>query len=148
MAGSLLGVGAAALLFPGLWLWSVYPYEFPNHYNFVNRTFQNATNPNGVNASLPVLCLCEQFSSCGCDQNQNQTYLNDLVGNGSYAGLNKTLVTVSQYKNATTLVLNGTLPNGTTAPGGTDDAAASLSLGQYSGYWITGLIVLYTVVFL
>lgn len=147
LAGALIVPALAIALLPGLWLWSVYPYYFNNRYRFVNQTIQNATNPNGFNASLPVVCLCQQFSVCGCDENDNQQYLTDLVGNGSYAALNKTLVTVSDVNGTQTLVLNGTLPNGTTAPGGTDDAGVTLSVG-YSGYWITGLLALYAVAFL
>jgi len=139
---------------PGIWLWSVYPYYYNNPYRFYNRTAVNETNNNnlgkrqsqqGQNQTLPVICLCQEFAVCGCDENTDQDYLNDLVGNGSYAALNKSLVTVSQVNGTRTLVLNGSLPNGTTAPGGVDDAAATLGLGKYTGYWAMGLIVLYGV---
>lgn len=69
--------------------------------------------------------------------------MNSIVGNGSYAALNKSLVTVSQVNGTRNLVINGTLPNGTTAPGGTDDSAAmSLQAGKYAGYWVMASIVL------
>lgn len=68
--------------------------------------------------------------------------MNDLVGNGSYDSLNKSLVTVSQVNGTRTLVINGTLPNGTTAPGGTDSAGLNLKIGKYAGYWVMVTIVL------
>ncbi|KAF2258424.1 hypothetical protein CC78DRAFT_537798 [Lojkania enalia] len=143
--GALLGAGTAALIFPGLWLWSVYPY-YLHPYRFYNETFQNATT-RGLNQTLPVVCLCEEFSVCGCDNNNSTQYLDDLVGNGSYAALNKSLVTVSIVNDSQqALVINGTLPNGTTAPGGTD-VAPNLRVGL-SGYWIMGVMFLYAIVFL
>ena len=145
---------------PGLWLYSVYPYYYNNPYRFYNRTAVNRTNDNdrrdfvdliirqeatGANETLPVVCLCQEFSVCGCDENSDQQYITDLIGNGSYAALNKSLVTVSTINGTRTLVLNGSLPNGTTAPGGVDDAAASLAIGKYAGYWAMGLVVVYGV---
>jgi hypothetical protein len=131
---------------PGLWLYSVYPYHFNNPYRFHNDSAQNATNPNGTNQSLPVTCLCQEYSECGCDENDDQANLKELVGNGSYAGLNKSLVTVADVNGTKTLVLNGTLENGTD----TDSAARALTPaglgGKFAGYWVAGLIVFYTCV--
>ncbi|KAJ4375430.1 hypothetical protein N0V86_006961 [Didymella sp. IMI 355093] len=138
----LVGAGALAIM-PGLWLYSVYPYHFGTPYRFYNRTDTNQTNPNGANTTLPVTCLCQQYSPCGCEENQNDQYLNDLVGNGSYGALNKSLVTVSDVNGTRNLVLNGTLPNGTTAPGGTDDSGAmTLQAGKYAGYLAMATIVI------
>lgn len=88
--------------------------------------------------------MCQEYSPCGCDENDDSSYLNSIVGNGSYPALNKSLVTVSDVNGTRNLVLNGTLPNGTTAPGGTDDdsAAISLQVGKYAGYWVMATIVL------
>ncbi|KAF9691843.1 hypothetical protein EKO04_010134 [Ascochyta lentis] len=139
----LLGVGLLAIM-PGLWLYSVYPYHYNNPYRFYNQSETNQNNPNGTNTTLPVTCLCQEFNPCGCDENDDPKYINDLVGNGSYAALNKSLVTVSDVNGTKNLVLNGTLPNGTTAPGGSDDesAAINLRIGKYAGYWVMATIVL------
>ena len=138
---------------PGFWLYSAYPYHYNNPYRFHNQSAVNNTdNDNdrrwlwarqtqGRNETLPVVCLCQEYSVCGCDENDDQQYLDDLVGNGSYAALNKTLVTVSDVNGTKTLVLNGTLPNGTTAPGGEDGAAASLRVGNYAGYYAIAMLV-------
>lgn len=159
LAAPLIGGAALLTIMPGLWLYgSVYPYYYNNQYRFYNRS-RNATEDNnnnnarsivirqsqGANETLPVICLCQEFAVCGCDENDDQAYIDDLIGNGSYAALNKSLVTVSEHKNKKTLVLNGTLPNGTTAPGGVDDAATGLAIRQYAGYWAMGLVVLYGV---
>jgi hypothetical protein len=164
VAGALILPLAMLAIMPGLWLYSTYPYYYNNPYRFHN---QSATNDNdddndrrslwtrqtqGKNETLPVMCVCQEYSVCGCDENDDQTYINDLIGNGSYAGLNKTLVTVSDVNGTKTLVLNGTLENGTTAPGGTDDddddaedtysAAMNLRVGKYAGYYAVGVMVL------
>ncbi|KAJ4366312.1 hypothetical protein N0V83_007948 [Neocucurbitaria cava] len=153
VAGGLIGTALIFAIMPGLWLYSVYPYHYNNPYRFYNQSAVNNTNSNskratGANETLPVTCLCQENSVCGCDENDDQTYINDLIGNGSYDALNKTLVTVSDVNGTKTLVINGTLPPGTTAPGGTDDdegAAIRLAMGKYTGYWAMALIVLYGV---
>ncbi|OCL13095.1 hypothetical protein AOQ84DRAFT_226452 [Glonium stellatum] len=139
---------AALAIFPGLWLYSVYQYPYTRPYTFVNQTITNVTFPNGINQTLPVDCLCQQYSVCGCDDNNNSTYLYDLIGNGSYAALNKSLVTVSEVNGSRTIVINGTLPNGTTASGGTDSPAAKQYALEFAGWWVMGVVVLYSVAFL
>ncbi|KAJ4292746.1 hypothetical protein N0V90_009409 [Kalmusia sp. IMI 367209] len=147
IAGALIAPVLLLGLLPGIWLYSVWPYHFNNPYRFVNESLHNSTNPNGTNTSLPVLCLCQDFSACGCDENDNQQYLKDLVGNGSYDALNRSVINVADVNGTTTLILNGTLPNGTTAPGGVDDAGMMLSVGKYSGYYAMALSVLYFCMF-
>lgn len=78
VAGALIAPVAVLAIMPGLWLYSVYPYYYNNPYRFYNRT-ANATNNNGqptkrqsnqgANETLPVLCLCQEFLVCGCDEN-------------------------------------------------------------------------------
>lgn len=156
VAAPLIGVALVVAIMPGLWLHSAYPYYYNNPYRFYNQSATNDDDDNdndrralwtrqtqGRNETLPVVCLCEEDFVCGCDENDDQQYLNDLVGNGSYAALNKTLVTVSDVNGTRSLVLNGTLEKGTTAPGGTDESGAmSLSAGKYVGYYAVGMMVL------
>jgi hypothetical protein len=143
---------------PGLWLYSVYTYYYNCPYEIFNRTATNIdsdrrdmVNPKvkqdtqSANETLPVICLCQMFQVCACDENNNQQYIKELVGNGSYAPLNKSLVIVSSINGTKTLVLNGSLPNGTTAPGGVEDAAIGLSISSYYGNWAMSLVVLYGV---
>jgi hypothetical protein len=79
---------------------------------------------------------------CGCDDNGNSTFLNMLIGDGTYANLNTSLVNVADINGTSTIVLNGTLPNGTTASGGTENANGSASMmGNLGGYWVMVLLV-------
>jgi hypothetical protein len=44
-------------------------------------------------------------------------WLDDLVGNGSYAALDKDVINVAEYRGRKYFLINGTLENGTTADG-------------------------------
>lgn len=125
---ALLGVGAL-VFFPGLWLYGAYSYPYSNPYRFYNQTARQ-------NQTRAVDCLCQQYSVCGCDDNDDTTYLDGLVGNGSSAALNQTLVRVANVNGTDTLFINGTLPNGTTASGGTDtDSASSRGRSMETAGW-------------
>ena len=136
---------AALSIFPGIWLAGAYSYPYHNPYTFRNRTATNSTTntkrqtTEGVNQTKPVTCLCAQYAECGCDDNGNSTFLDELIGDGTYANLNKSLVDVSENG---TIVINGTLPNGTTSSGGTEDAnAAARTVVESAGYWVMIAIV-------
>lgn len=117
---------------PGLWLYGAHLYPYSHPYIYYNHTSQQ-------NETKPVECACDPYNECGCDENGDQQYMNDLVGNGSYDGLNKSLITVADVNGTSTLLINGTLPNGTTAQGGTENpnAAADGMRGmlQHAGWW-------------
>jgi hypothetical protein len=83
-----------------------------------------------------VCYVCAGSTACGCDENNDPTYINDVIGNGSYAGLNKTLVTISDVNGTKTLALNGTLEKDSTAPGGNDykSTAMNFRIGRYTGF--------------
>ena len=90
------------------------------------------------------------YSACGCDDNGNSTFLDSLVGNGSYQGLNKSQINVANVNGTRTIVLNGTLPNGTDTDAATPTSSASPSpssgvlrrnILESSGYWALGGIV-------
>ncbi|KAI9719304.1 MAG: hypothetical protein M1812_003634 [Candelaria pacifica] len=140
-------VGAGLAIFPGLWLYGAYAYPYSSPYNFRNRT-------SNANQTLPITCLCQQYSVCGCDNNNNSTYLDGVLGNGSMAALNTSLARVSDVNGTRTLVLNGTLPNGTTASGGSDPATTTIAvtsaalkrgIAENAGWWVVGAIVGWTV---
>jgi hypothetical protein len=57
---------------------------------------------------------------CGCDDNANQMYIDSVIGNGSYSGLDRSLVAVGDVNGTETILLNGTLFKGTTASGRTE----------------------------
>jgi hypothetical protein len=91
------------------------------------------------------------YAECGCDDNGNSTFLDSLIGDGSYSNLNLSLVNVADINGSSMIVLNGTLPNGTTAAGGTEDAFSSAAMKtviEASGFWpmiaLVGMTVLLT----
>lgn len=133
MAPYLLG-GAALGFFPGLWLYGAYAYPYSHPYNYHNQTAANSTNPNGTDESLPVQCLCQQYSACGCDDNDNSTFLDSLVGNGSAADMNSSLVQIAPVNGTKTLILNGTLPNDTTGDGVQTDSSSGNAISGASGF--------------
>lgn len=116
------------------WMAGAYCYPYAHPY-----TFQNVTTNN--EETKPVECLCTIDQECGCDDNSDdKEYMSSILGDGSYEGLNKTLVDVATINGTTTIVINGTLPNGTTASGGTEDAFSAADgvrgLIPAMGWWL------------
>ncbi|KAK0666150.1 hypothetical protein QBC41DRAFT_326460 [Cercophora samala] len=134
-----LFLGLAFLSFwPGLWLTSAYLYRRPGE----GYTFYNVTTDR--TETKPVICACAENSVCGCDDNDDEEYMKDLIGNGSYAALDKSVVDVAPVNGTSTILINGTLPDGTTAPGGTEapGSAPSSAAGdglrallEHAGWW-------------
>lgn len=166
-----LGVGALTL-FPGIWLFGAYSYPYHNPYTFRNHSATNDTSNStstherrrrsyffwerastddnqGVEQTKPVTCLCAADAECGCDDSGNTTFLDSLIGDGTYSKLNLSVVNVVDVNGTSTIVLNGTLPNGTTIPGGTEDAFGAATgmtgLMQSSGYLVLAAIAASTV---
>lgn len=138
-----IGFGALGI-FPGLWLAGAYGYNFNHPYRF-----RNSSNANR-NESLPVVCLCEEYRACGCDDDGNTTYIDELVGNGSASDQDPTLVHVGNVNGTKSVVINGTLPNGTDGSSGSSTStptsgAMRLYILEMSGYWVTSAIVIATV---
>lgn len=130
LAGAALGtVGFLGVA----WLYGAYSYPYTHPYVYHNVT----TNQN---ETKPVQCLCDPYNTCGCDENNNQTYVNSLLGNGSYQALDHSLVSVAKNDTTgqSTIYINGQLPNGTTAAGGTEDpnaAGSMMALARAAGWW-------------
>lgn len=109
-----------------------------------------------------MTCLCEQYSACGCDDANNSTFLDGIIGDGNLANLNKSLVNVGNVNGTKTIVLNGTLPNDTIADESTSTASESATaasataasaankrlLLETSGLWLLGAIAGATVLLL
>jgi hypothetical protein len=132
IAPFMLGDGLAAIAFwPGAWnhLPYLYPHEQPWHY-------QNKTS--GRDETKPVLCGCGPYQECGCDDNADQAYIDSIIGNGNYGSLNRSLVSIGDVNGTETILINGTLPNGTTASGGTKSpnaAAGRMYMTKGAGWW-------------
>lgn len=135
-----LFVGAAG----AVWLHNVYSYPYPNSYSFRNTSA--GANSTGI-TTLPVNCLCQENSQCGCDKPANNDTLDAIVGNGTIT--NKSLAQVADVNGTNTLLINGTLADGSsgTASGGMPSARL-LGGVQWGGWAIITAGVAYTVWFI
>ena len=92
-----------------------------------------------------MTCLCQMYSACGCDNNDNSTYLDSILGNGSASDQNSSLVNVANVNGTKKVVLNGTLPNGTDNSTNSDGSSTSGAIKdtviENSGFWVMGAIV-------
>ncbi|RSL41916.1 hypothetical protein CEP53_012474 [Fusarium sp. AF-6] len=122
-------VGSALAFWPGVWLYGAYMYPYTHQYHFHNDTSDE-------DEIRDVICGCGRYEVCGCDDNNDTAYYDELIGNGSWEALNKSIVTVAEYKGNITILINGTLPNGTTVP--EQDSPAGLGMRgmiEALGYW-------------
>jgi len=125
--GGLAGGALALSFWPGIWYHPIYYYPYTHPYNFHNDT-SNQTE------TRAVACACDETAQCGCDDNDDTDFLSEHIGNGSWNALNQSQVTVADVNNTRTILLNGTLPEGTVAPN--DNAAGSMhALLQHAGWW-------------
>ena len=123
-------MGAAALAFwPATWAYGAYHYPYTHPYHFHNDTANE-------DEDLPVICGCDPYNPCGCDENDDDEYLGALVGNGDSTKFNTSLVSVADVNGTTTLLINGTLPNGTVAP--EDNVENNAAYGMRSGLEVLG----------
>ncbi|KAI5467623.1 hypothetical protein BGZ63DRAFT_399188 [Mariannaea sp. PMI_226] len=132
-------VGSALAFWPGVWLYGAYMYHYNNPYHYYNASSK-------ANETRDVICGCSYYGVCGCNDNNDTSYYNELIGNGSYASLNKSIVDVAKVNGTETILINGTLPNGTTVK--SDDSAAGgglHSLIEALGFWPAIAAVLATV---
>jgi hypothetical protein len=125
-----LVAGAGLAFWPGVWLYGAHRYHYERPYTFFNSTTQRTE-------SKPVDCACSPRGDCGCDENDDKQYLDDLIGDGSYAGLNKSLINVADVDGRSTILLNGTLPQGTAAEFASVNGAGDGLRGliRHAGWW-------------
>lgn len=87
---------------------------------------------------MNVICYCDEYSECGCDNNNNSTYLNDIIGDPPK---NSSVVTIVQNGTNETAYINGTLANGTTSADPNASGAASLLAMPWKGAWPVAVLV-------
>lgn len=122
---------AALAFFPGVWLYGAYAYPYTHPYYYMDEQHHK-------NESLPVVCLCQQYQECGCDDNNNRTYYESLF-NGTVP-TNTTNTRVVDVNGTEKIYINGTLANGTTSATSRAPASA-VNLLHASGYWVTVAVV-------
>lgn len=88
-------------------------------YNYHHR-YHNDTSDE--DEEREIICGCAEDSVCMCDEiDDDDDFWDDLIGDGDYDKLNKTLVDVSKVNGTTTILVNGTLPKGTTVHSDDED---------------------------
>ncbi|PGH10154.1 hypothetical protein AJ79_05509 [Helicocarpus griseus UAMH5409] len=139
---------AALAFFPGVWLYGAHAYHV-GHWDY-----RNTSDPNGNATKIPVECLCQRYGVCGCDKNDNSTYLNDLLKDKDEFGMpkNTSTIRVATVNGTKSIYINGTLDNGTTnadpsiAEGGSSLATPMIS--RLGGYWVMVTLVVAAVTLL
>jgi len=125
-----LGAGALGFL-GGAWIVGAYMYPYNNPYRFYNASSK-------LNETKNINCLCQQYQVCGCDDNDDQNHLKSIVGDGDPSKFNSSLIKVADYNGNSTIFLNGTLPNGTTADG-PDSMAPALHVSPVMGALVVAI---------
>lgn len=97
----------------------MYPYSHPYHYH---------NDTSDEDEERDVLCGCSRYEYCACDDNNSTQYFDELIGNGSYDALNKSIVNVAEVNGTMTILINGTLPNDTALPD--EDASENGALSR------------------
>lgn len=124
---------AALAFWVGTWSHPAYPYYYPHPYIYHNPS----QSSHSQNETLKVVCLCEEYAECGCDdQSSNATYIDALLKANPP---NNSVVCIARVNNTETLFINGTLANGTTAPDASISGATRAT--QWSGYLVTVALV-------
>lgn len=124
VAPYLLG-GAALGFFPGLWLYGAYAYG-PYYYRGNDEDENDGDNDNDT---MPVCCYCAQYAECGCGANNESDYIESIRDN-------ETLARVVEIDGVETLVVNGTLPNGTEeAMQSVAPRRRGMGLLELTGFW-------------
>ncbi|KAF5673725.1 hypothetical protein FDENT_10171 [Fusarium denticulatum] len=113
--------GAALAFWPGVWLYGAYMYPYSHPYHYHNDTSDE-------DEERDVLCGCSRYEYCACDDNNSTQYFDELIGNGSYDALNKSIVNVAEVNGTMTILINGTLPNDTALPD--EDASENGALSR------------------
>ena len=121
---------AALAFFPGIWLHGAYAYPYSHHYEYYHEN-------DSKNESLPVVCVCQEYQPCGCDDNDDSSYY-ECIFNGTQP-TNTSDIRVVNANGTEKIYINGTLPNGTDSENHSSSGASTLVPNPLhaSGYWIT-----------
>ena len=108
------------------------PYGY--HHNYYNRSSRR-------DEEREIICACGENAECMCDDVDDEEFWDDLIGDGDYDKLNKSVVDVTEVNGTTKIVVNGTLPNGTTVHSSDEDdykeylLNAATTAGKMFGFW-------------
>jgi hypothetical protein len=124
-------------------------HEHGYHAYMLNRTLVAEENAYGVTnstAKYPVLCYCLNYGVCGCDDfdgGDRSNLTNSSVSTSTAGGRSdfKWNTTYALINGTGYSLLNGTLANGTTTPGGNENTGTPLGKGSLRLGWATILVV-------
>ena len=122
LAPVFLGVGAIAFLgagAAGYYAYGAYGYRYDDDVTYYNETADE-------DQTRPVECFCARYSQCACEQQDDEDYVNSVANNA-------TIAQVADVNGTSTLVINGTLPNGTVAAEEATEDPESSSNAAVSG---------------
>jgi hypothetical protein len=129
--------------YPGYWPYGGFYYPYAYTHTYRNRTSNR-------DEERDIVCVCARYSVCACDDIDKKDFYDELIKDGDYDKLNKSMVTVSRVNGTQKIVINGTLPNGTTVPTDDEDLYemylnGAVTLAKSLGYWPAGAAVMVAV---
>jgi hypothetical protein len=101
---------------------ALYVYDYDDN---ITYTFHNLTTDQ--EETHRVKCACAQYAVCGCASDIKEEILDEIIGNGSYAALDKDVVVPVRVNGHDYLLNNGTLSNGTTADSNSDEVIEAIN---------------------
>ena len=129
--------------YPGYWPYGGYYYPYAYAHSYRNNTSKK-------DEKREIICVCAMYSVCACDDIDEKDFYDELIKDGDWKKLNKSMVDVSKVNGTTKIVINGTLPNGTTVPTDDEDLYemylnGAVSIAKAMGFWPVVAAVLATV---
>lgn len=109
-----------------IWWNGAYFYLYNYHYQYINQVTHH-------NASIPVVCRCEEYAVCGCDRITNRSYFESLF-NGIQPA-NSNVIKVAKLNGTETISINGTVADPST------QSKATATTAQSMGYWLAAILV-------
>ncbi|KAI5279939.1 hypothetical protein KEM52_004224, partial [Ascosphaera acerosa] len=142
----------ALAFFPGPWLHGAYLYHAaPYHPNKTEAAVAHPDSDNAANDNpegVPVTCICQEKSQCGCEKNDNATYIDSVLKDKDADGMprNTSLVRVATVNGTQGIWINGTVGAEDEGKSGEKNAAAAgqvqrLRLAKGLGYALIVAVV-------
>lgn len=140
-------VGAGLAIWPAAYLWTGGAYMY-GPYGYSHSYYNRSSRKD---EEREIICACAEKAECMCDDIDDEEFWDDLIGDGDYDKLNKSVVDVAKVNGTTMITVNGTLPNGTTVHSSDEDDYAEYLLnaattaGKMLGFWPAVAVVAATI---
>ncbi|KAI5297694.1 hypothetical protein KEM56_004612, partial [Ascosphaera pollenicola] len=92
---------------------------------------------------VPITCICQQHSACGCEDNKNETYVDSVLKEKRPDGLpqNSSIVKVATVNGTEGIWINGTVPRDNKQKKSSGLREQQLHLVQGGGYIVLAVMV-------